>query len=364
MNRLELTWIGKDQKINPEPRILLYDESNSYGDQGMDNLLIHGDNLLALKSLELEYTNKVKCVYIEPPYNSGTAFDHYDDNLEHSTWLNLIRPRLELLKTLLTEDGSIWISIDDDEQAYLKVLCDEIFGRSNFIAQIVWQKRYSRENREAIGDVHEYIMVYSRNPALFKQGRNLVPMNEDQAKVYKNPNDDPKGRWRPIPLTAQAGHATSEQFYEIVAPGGKIFTPPPGRCWGISRQTYEKHLAEGRIYFGKNNNSQPNLIRYLTEVPGVAPWTWWPFDEVGHNDTSKKEILQLFGSDNIFDTPKPEALIQRILHIATNPGDLVLDSFLGSGTTAAVAQNGKTLDRHRTWRPLLYSLRPTDKSCD
>ena len=161
-------------------------------------------------------------------------------------------------------------------------------------------------------------------------------MSEEQAKVYKNPNNDPRGRWRPVPMTAQAGHATPEQFYEIVAPGGKVHTPPAGRCWSLSKKTFEELLKDGRIYFGKDNNSHPNKIRYLSEVPGVAPWTWWTCDEVGHTDSAKKEILALF-PDNIFDTPKPETLIQRIIHIATNPNDLVLDSFLGSGTTAAVA---------------------------
>ena len=274
-------------------------------------------------------------VFIDPPYNADAA-QIYEDNIEHSLWLTLIRPRLQILWTLLSNEGSIWISIDDNERDYLKVLCDEIFGRSNFIASIVWQKRYSRENREAIGDVHEYIIVYAKNPTRFKEIRNLVPMSEEQAKVYKNPNNDPRGRWRPVPMTAQAGHATPEQFYEIVAPGGKVHTPPAGRCWSLSKKTFEELLKDGRIYFGKDNNSHPNKIRYLSEVPGVAPWTWWTCDEVGHTDSAKKEILALF-PDNIFDTPKPETLIQRIIHIATNPNDLVLDSFLGSGTTAAVA---------------------------
>lgn len=167
--------------------------------------------------------------------------------------------------------------------------------------------------------------------------RNLVPMSEEQAKVYKNPNNDTKGRWRTIPITAQAGHATSAQFYTIITPAGKRFDPPPGNCWRYTKETYEQLVSEGRIYFGKNGDAQPTTIRYLSEVPGVAPWTWWPSDEVGHTDAAKKEILALFGKENIFDTPKPETLIERIIHIATNPGDLVLDSFLGSGTTAAVA---------------------------
>jgi adenine-specific DNA-methyltransferase len=336
-----LHWLTRETDLktaaNTPCRLLVEEENYSYGDLDSSNLIVQGDNLEALKALLPFYAGQVNCIYIDPPYNTGSAFEHYDDNMEHTKWLSMIYPRLELLRNFLAEDGSIWISIDDDEGHYLKIICDEIFGRKNFICNIVWQKRYSRENREAIGDVHEYITVYTKNPNLFKQKRNLVQMNEEQTKVYKNPNNDPKGRWRAVPLTAQAGHATSEQFYKITAPGGKVFSPPAGRCWGISQQTYKKYLAEGRIYFGKDNNSQPNYIRYLSEVPGVAPWTWWPSNEVGHNDTSKKEILQLFGNDNIFDTPKPESLIQRILHIATNPGDFVLDSFLGSGTTAAVA---------------------------
>ena len=212
-NKLELTWYGKDKPILVEPRLLIENTalSNTAADPDTENMLIHGDNLLALKALESKYAGQVKCVYIDPPYNIGAAFEHYDNNLEHSLWLTLIRPRLQTLWNLLhNTDGSIWISIDDNEQAYMRVLCDELFGRTNFVAQIVWQKRYSRENREAIGDVHEYILVYAKEKETFKLNRNLVPMSEEQAKVYKNPNNDPRGRWRPVPMTAQAGHATPE----------------------------------------------------------------------------------------------------------------------------------------------------------
>lgn len=310
----------------------------SSGDEkSTDNLLIHGDNLEALKALMPFYRGRIKCIFIDPPYNTQSAFAHYDDKLEHSQWLSMMLPRLELLRDLLSEDGSIWVTIDDNEAHYLKVLMDEVFGRGNFVASCVWQKRYSRENREAIGDVHDYLYVYARNPERFKSKRNLVPMNEAQAKVYRNPNKDPRGRWRPVPMTAQAGHATAEQFYEVITPTGASHYPPEGRCWGIAKATYERLLSEGRIYFGKDGNAQPNIIRYLSEVPGLAPWTWWPSEEVGHTDEAKKEANVLFGGDNSFETPKPERLLQRILHIATNPGDLVLDSFLGSGTTAAVA---------------------------
>ena len=347
MNRkqkLELTWIGKEDRPKLEPRILIEEPERSYhaahrvtDHDIFDNRLIFGDNLLALKALQAEFRGRVQCVYIDPPYNTGTAFQHYDDGLEHSTWLTLVRARLELLWSLLSDEGSLWVSIDDDEMPYLRLLLDEIAGRASFIAQNVWQKRYSRENREAIGDVHEYVIVYAKDPAGFKLRRNKVPLTEAQAKVYRNPNNDPKGRWRPIPMTAQAGHATPDQFYEITAPGGAVFTPPAGRCWSLSRRTFEALRAEGRIWFGRNNNSQPNVIRYLSEVEGFVPWTWWPSDEVGHTDEAKKEIHSLFGRADAFDTPKPERLMERILHIATKRGDLVLDSFAGSGTTGAVA---------------------------
>ena len=274
-NKLELTWYGKDDSIRVEPRLLIENAalSNTSADPDTENMLIHGDNLLALKALEKKFAGQVKCIYIDPPYNIGAAFEHYDDNLEHSLWLTLIRPRLEILwKLLHREEGSIWISIDDNEQAYMRVLCDELFGRHNFIAQIVWQKRYSRENREAIGDVHEYILVYAKNKEIFKAKRNLVPMSEEQTKVYKNPNNDPKGRWRTIPITAQAGHATPAQFYTIVTPAGKKFDPPPGNCWRYTKEIYEKLVCEGSIYFGKNGNTQLTTIRYLSEVAGDAPW--------------------------------------------------------------------------------------------
>lgn len=336
-----LRWLTRDKDINAATRApyRLLEEvvKHSHGDGDAGNMLIHGDNLDALKSLLPYYAGKARCIYIDPPYNTKTAFDHYDDNLEHTKWLGMIYPRLELLREFLADNGSIWVSIDDNESHYLKVIMDEVFGRTNFIASNVWQKRYSRENREAIGDVHEYIFVYAKRPDLFKKLRNLVALTEEQAKVYRNTNNDPRGRWRSIPMTAQEGHATPDQFYEIVTPSGKVHRPPQGRCWGIAKATYERLLSEGRIYFGKDGSAQPNIIRYLSEVPGMTPWTWWPSDEVGHTDESKKEIHAIFGKEQAFDSPKPERLIKRVLEIATNPGDLVLDSFLGSGTTAAVA---------------------------
>jgi len=342
LQKLELTWIGKGNEPKLEPRILIEDPSKSFGDPKSENMLIHGDNLLALKALEQNFSGKIKCIYIDPPYNTGSAFEHYDDGVEHSQWLNLIKPRLDILWRLLdSKEGSLWISIDDNEMPYLRIILDEICGRDKFIASNVWQKRYSRENREAIGDVHEYVLVYAKDRAKFKEIRKKIPLTETQAKVYTNPNNDPKGRWRTIPITAQAGHATPSQFYEIVSPSGKKFFPSEGRCWGISEATFKTLQKEGKIYFGKNGDSQPNTIRYLSEVDGMAPWTWWNHEEVGHTDEAKKEQHSIFGKANSFETPKPERLIERIINIATNEDDIVLDSFLGSGTTAAVAHKMK-----------------------
>ena len=334
-----LHWLNDDEARRATQgvpyRLLEEDPALSYGDAQTQNMLIQGDNLAALKSLLPYYAGQVKCIYIDPPYNTGSAFKHYDDNIQHSTWLSLIYPRLELLRDFLSVDGSIWVSIDDSEAHYMKVILDEIFGRNNFIASNVWQKRYSRENREAIGDVHEYVMVYAINPQAFKETRNRISLSDNQKKIYKNPNNDPKGLWRPIPMTAQ-GYRPN-QMYPITTPTGVIHHPPEGRCWSLIEPEYKKLLEAGLIYFGKDNNSQPNVKRYLSNVDGFVPWTWWPSDEVGHTDESKKEMQVLFGKDNVFETPKPERLLERVLTIATNSGDLVLDSFLGSGTTAAVA---------------------------
>jgi adenine-specific DNA-methyltransferase len=337
-NKLELTWYGKDEPICIEPRLLIENTalSNTAADPETENMLIHGDNLLALKALESKYAGQVKCIYIDPPYNTGSAFEHYDDNLEHSQWLQLIRPRLEILWNLLSEDGSLWISIDDDEQAYMKVLCDELFGRSQFIASIIWQKRTSPDMRSAISDGHDYILVYAKNYDAFKRNRNKLPLSEDQAKSYKNPDNDPRGPWTSTDCTAQAGHGTKDQFYTFTTPAGRVIELPSNLCWRFTKERLEEEIAAGRIWLGKDGKGVPRKKTYLSENTGVVPWTWWTNKEVGHNQEAKKEVNALFGN-NSFDTPKPERLIERIIHIASNPGDLVLDSFLGSGTTAAVA---------------------------
>jgi adenine-specific DNA-methyltransferase len=344
--KLELTWIGKDNRPKLEPRILLEDPAQSYhaahrvtDDDIFDNRLIFGDNLLALKALEQEFTGKVKCIFIDPPYNTGSAFEHYDDGVEHSLWLCLIRDRLELLYRLLGEDGSIWISIDDNESPYLRVLADEIFGRINFVATVVWQKVYARDNRATISTSQDYIHVYAKNASSWKSVRNLIVRDDSQLRAYRNPDNDPRGLWKASDATAQGGHGTASQFYDIVLPTGDKISPPPGLCWRYTKVRYEEMVADGRIWFGSNGRGRPAIKRFLSEVQdGVVPTTWWPYNEVGHNQDSKREILALFPGIEPFATPKPEKLIQRVLEIASNSGDLVLDSFAGSGTTGAVAQ--------------------------
>ncbi|MFZ2899043.1 MAG: site-specific DNA-methyltransferase [Saprospiraceae bacterium] len=299
-------------------------------------MLIHGDNLLALKALEQDYAGKVKCIYIDPPYNTGSAFEHYDDGLEHSQWLNLMSPRLKLLKNLLAEDGSIWISIDDNEGHYLKVLCDEVFGRSNFVANVIWQKRTSPDNRLKLGAAHDHILVYGKTPFIH-QGFNQLEVSEARKKDFKNPDNDPRGPWASTDCTAQAGHGSPSQFYKLTTPAGRVIELPSDLCWRYTKERMEEEIKAGRIWFGKDGLGVPRKKTYLSEIMGQNAWTWWTNKEVGHNQEAKKEIKVLFSGENTFDTPKPERLLERIIHLATNPNDLILDSFLGSGTTIAVA---------------------------
>ncbi|MBQ7022212.1 MAG: site-specific DNA-methyltransferase [Akkermansia sp.] len=335
-----LHWLTRSADIEAasqvQYRVLEEVDSLHYGDKNSDNLLIQGDNLDALKALLPYYAGQVKCIYIDPPYNTGHAFEHYDDNVEHSQWLSLMYARLELLWQFLQEGGSIWIQIDDDEFAYMKVICDELFGRKSFIASSIWQKRTSPDARLNLGAAHEYILVYGKNAQFTRDNFNLLTATSKTLSQYKNPDNDPRGPWASTDFTGQAGHATPDQFFTIISPTGKKHTPPPGRCWALAPRTFEQLQNEGRVWFGKDGNAKPRLKRYLTEAGGVAAWTWWTNQEVGHYQESKKEIITLFG-EAIFDTPKPERLIERIIHIASNPGDLVMDTFLGSGTTAAVA---------------------------
>jgi len=310
----------------------------SYGDAASENLLIQGDNLDALKALLPYYAGRVKCAAVDPPYNTQSAFAHYDDNLEHSTWLSLMYPRLELLRDLLADDGSIWVNIDDFELHYLKVVMDEVFGRKNFITTVVWQMRTSRENRRVFSNNHEYMLVYAKNPERWAELRNDLELTDEVRSRYKNPDNDPRGPWQSVSANAQAGHGTPDQFYILTAPNGKKHELPKGRCWLYTERRMQEEIGKGNLWFGKDGNGVPRIKRFLSEVKaGLTPETLWLADEVGTNDFAKKALLQMFREEQVFETPKPETLLQRVIHIATNPGDLVLDSFLGSGTTAAVA---------------------------
>lgn len=336
--KLELTWPGKEHRPRLEPRILLENSALSHhaaarrdGDL-FDNLLIQGDNLLALKALEQDYAGRVKCVFIDPPYNTGSAFEHYDDGLEHSLWLSMMRDRLELIHRLLADDGSLWVTLDDNEAHYFKVMCDEVFGRANFVANVVWQKRTSPDARLRLGDAHDHLLVYCVDRS--KLILNKIPQSVEQLKNFKNPDNDHRGPWSSSDFSAQ-GYRPN-QMYVITTPGGVKHSPPPGMCWKNTEDTYLTQLADNRFWFGRDGKGVPRRKTFLSESQGVSAWSWWSNKEVGHNQEAKKEIIALFGGDT-FPTPKPERLVQRIIHLATNPGDLVLDSFAGSGTTGAVA---------------------------
>ena len=343
--KLELTWVGKDHRPRLEPRVLLPDAGKSYvaehrvsDDDLFDNRLIFGDNLLALKALENELANKVKCIYIDPPYNTGSAFEHYDDGLEHSLWLSMMRDRLEILKTMLTDDGSIWITLDDNEVHYLKVMCDEVFGRMNFVASFVWQKTLTRRNDARVVSIaHDYILVYAQNQE--KLSLNRVEANSKRRATYTNRDNDPRGDWLAIPF--HAPNIRPNLTYPITTPGGRVLMPPAGRCWSTTEEKFKALLVDNRIYFGKDGNGMAQRKKFWSETEsGMVPWTWWPYDEVGENREANREakaLAVLCNLEAVFDTPKPERLLQRIVRIASNPGDLVLDSFAGSGTTGAVA---------------------------
>ena len=311
----------------------------SYGETGTGNALIQGENLRVLDTLRSQYSGKVRCVYIDPPYNNQERYRYYQDMKSHKTWLDMMIKRLFAIKPLLSTDGSLWISIDDREFHYLKVAADEIFGRENFVTTVVWQQRTTRENRKVFSNNHEYLLVYSIDQCRFRAKRNLLPGGPALLARYKNPDSDPRGPWQSVSANVQDGHATASQFYELVAPNGKVHRPPEGRCWVYTKEKMKQEIEAGNIWFGKTGTGVPRIKRFLkSSKVGLTPETLWPAAEVGTNDEAKKQLLKLFPDNGVFDTPKPERLIRRILEIATEPGDLVLDAFLGSGTTAAVAQ--------------------------
>lgn len=341
--KLELTWIGKEKRPRLEPRILVEDPDKSYHaaqrvteHDHFDNRLIFGDNLLALKALEQEFTGTVKCVFIDPPYNTGSAFTHYDDGLEHSIWLGLMRDRLEIIKRLMSADGSLWITIDDNEAHYLKVLCDEVFGRSNYIASAIWQKTMSVKNSTRTFSIdHDYVLIYAKDATRWSP--NQVAASAKQHASYKNPDSDVRGPWQSISLSARNPY--SKGIYSILSPGGRLIDgPPAGSYWRVSAEKFWELHGKNEIWWGKKKNGMPRRKMYLDEQGELtkAPQTIWFFADVGHTQDAKKEALA-FNSKDVFATPKPERLMRRVLEIATNPGDIILDSFAGSGTTGAVA---------------------------
>ncbi len=377
--RLQLTWYNKDKALIPtetgkygytwvdpsdprycETHTLIMDDyvrgaqtaktdEFTYSDRAdlepqEDNLLILGESgdvleaLTRVPELAEKYVGKVKLIYIDPPFNTAQTFANYEDNLEHSVWLTMMRDRLLHMKKLLSDEGSIWVHLDDVEVHRMRVLLDEVFGADRFVAEMQWQKTYSPENRSAISHSNDTILVYCINQERFKAVRNLLPRSAAQNLVYQNLDDDPRGRWRPDNFTAQAAHGTADQFYTLTTPTGLQLDPPPGRCWLFTQHRYEELLEDNRVWFGASGQGAPQLKRFLSEVmQGRVPTTWWPHEEVGHSQEGKKEILALFPNEQPFSTPKPERLLERIIHIGSNPGDIVLDVFAGSGTTAAVA---------------------------
>lgn len=356
-----LNWIGKDAVIRHHKevpfRLLEPDAELSHGD-GLDgNLIVQGDNLHALKALLPKYAGRVKCIYIDPPYNTGNEGWIYNDKVNspeinkwlgqtvgkeaedlsrHDKWLCMMYPRLVLLKQFLAEDGAIFVSIDDNEVASLRLLMDEIFGTRRFLANIIWQKRTSPDARLNLGDAHEFIVCYTMGS---HRDLNQLPLSEEQKKRFKNPDKDPLGPWASTDFTAQ-GYRPN-QMYEIQTPSGKKFSPPEGVCWKNTEDVYHKLHKQGRMWYGKDGSSMPRRKTYLSEREGVNSWSWWDNNSSGHSQEGKKDLNEILDKAHCFETPKPTRLIQRILQIASDKDSIILDSFAGSGTTghAVLKQN-------------------------
>ena len=356
--RLTLSWVNKDRALVPDgdggyqwverddPRVTgvrLLHQAGHVGDvdgTGQDNLLIQGDSYDALHALSRtpeyakRYRGKVKLVYIDPPFNTGQAFENYDDALEHSVWLGMMRERLLLIRELLAPSGSVWVHLDDAEMAYCRVLMDEVFGRGHFIANVIWQKIHARNNSaQHFSAVHDYLIVFAKDRASLQLGR--VDRTELSDLDFWNPDNDPRGRWRRSDLTAS--HSYEDGRYEVIGPYGDPFKPRGNRWWSVSRETFDQLRADDRLWWGKTGRTFPFRKRFESELGGLVPNTFWTHDEVGDNREAKGEVTKLFGRNAIFSTPKPEKLLRRIITIGSNPGDIVLDCFAGSGTTAAVA---------------------------
>jgi adenine-specific DNA-methyltransferase len=359
--RLELTWTNKHMRLLAHEdgsyewvapadyrvaEVRLLRDADTVGTVGRsratDNLLICGDALNALTSLgqlpefASEYLGRVKLAYLDPPFNTQQSFLHYDDSLDHSVWLTMMRDRLLQVRQLLAGDGSVWVHCDDYEQAHLRVLLDELFGRENFVATVLWERQYGQSNIASISISHDFLLVFAIDRERFLRSRNRLPRTSKQDKAYKNPDGDPRGPWKPGGLDARNYY--SKGRYPITTPSGRVIDGPPGGAyWRVSEEKLYELDADNRIWWGRNGDSVPSVKRFLSDMQGVAPKTWWPHEDAGHTDEAKKEIRRLLPNVEPFATPKPERLLHRVVHIASNPGDIILDCFLGSGTTAAVA---------------------------
>lgn len=364
-----LNWIGKDKVVNHHLDVpfRVLEEQYTYGDNTDGNMIIHGDNLDALKALLPRFEGRVKCIYIDPPYNTGNEGWVYNDNVNdpkirkwlgkvvgsegedlsrHDKWLCMMYPRLKLLQKLLAEDGAIFISIGDDENASLKFICNEIFGETNFVDTIIWQKIYTIKNSaQFFSGMHDYIVVYARNKGEFH--RNLFPRTEEIDSSYSNPDNDPRGPW--ITNAVQARNYYAQGSYEIVSPTGRVFTPPSGTYWRVSEENFWALNADNRVWWGTDGNSIPRIKKFLSEAKqGVVPTTLWSYKEAGQNADAKQEIRAIFADqNNVFPTPKPSRLIERILQVASDRNSIILDSFAGSGTTAHAVLNMNRDGGHR-----------------
>lgn len=370
--RYVLSWAGKSDAFRTLQQAtsatLVPSREESVDFDHTNNIFIEGDNLDALKILQRSYFRKVKMIYIDPPYNTGGDSFVYADNFSenrddylrrigekdengmltasgefkangkdkghyHSNWLNMMMPLMYLAKSLMKDDGVIFVSIDDNEVYNLRMLMNEVFGEENFVASIVWQKRTSPDARYNLGAAHDYILVYGRSIEETKKSLNKISLPKDRAEEYKNLDNDPRGNWASVDITGQTGHATESQFYTITTPAGVEYAPPQGRCWALSKKTFNELVKDNRIWFGSDGKNRPRKKVFLSEVDGVNEWTWWTNKEVGHNQEASKEIKNLLGSADIFNNPKPTRLIKHIAEIATNSDDIIMDFFAGSGTT-------------------------------
>lgn len=375
-----LNWIGKDKIVNHHLDVPFHVLEHKYGytaENGQQeectnsgNMIIHGDNLTALKSLLPQYEGRVDCVYIDPPYNTGEEKWIYNDNVSdphvnkwlgdvvgkegedlsrHDKWICMMYPRLKLLYKLLSADGLIFISIDDNECYFLKLICDSIFGSTNFVTNFIWEKRKNRENRKVVSIRHDYILCYSKNKKINDRYLNLLPMTGEALSRYKNPDNDPNGLWKSDPVTAQAGHATKDQFYTLTAPKGNEFLPPAGRCWIYTKDVMDCEIKKNHIWFGEDGNNVPRKKTYLYDKDrGLVPESIWFADAVKTTEFAKNNIKEIFQNESPFETPKPVDLIQRILDLATSKNSIILDSYAGSGVTGhAVIKKNKSDNGNR-----------------